>query len=152
MKALKFVDSAFKVTIEALLEINKPKLTCYLFAYKNEDIPHFEGNDSDFFTPSTNGVHNHHLLQHHDVMKRYPVKIKSNARFYGADKVVRSSVMEWGLNLAPLELEEIAIIEKAMRIGLSAAGKDYACNGCENTFRRYGIDHALTKDIMKEAG
>ena len=47
----------------------------------------------------------------------------------------------------PLEHEEIAVIEKAMRIGLEAFNERFSCGGCEHEFRMCGVDHTVP---MKE--
>lgn len=146
--------NGFIVTCEALLEINRPELLCYIFAGRNsiaEDadktIAHFEMNEMS----GTTGIWYYSHLEH-DIPKRFPVKLKVQAHHFKADNVVRSGVMSHMRNLAPLPIDDVALIERAMRIGLSSCGANYACGGCEATFARYGVWHALTKDIMKEAG
>ena len=147
---------AFKVTCECLLEINRPELLCYIFAgpegeYYDGVISHFEMNDNE-----KSGFWQHRSLAHHTVGKRFPVKSKTTMaehHFHGATNVVRHSmeVMMQSRNLQPLPIEDVALIEKAMRIGMSAFDIAYACGVCEITFEEYGVRHALTVDIMKVA-
>ena len=47
----------------------------------------------------------------------------------------------------PLKHEEIAVIEKAMRIGLEAFNEKFSCGGCEHEFHKCGVDHTVP---MKE--
>lgn len=146
-------DNGFIVTCEALLEINRPELLCYLFSgysaiAKDQDkiIPHFEMDPMacrGFWSEETS----------HDVPKRFPIKQQVvMEHHFKADRVVRNAVMSHMFNLQPLPVSDVALIERAMRIGLSSCDADYACGGCERTFERYGVWHALKKDIMKEAG
>lgn len=50
----------------------------------------------------------------------------------------------------PIEADaDLALIEKAMRIGLSATDQGYTCMECEIVFKIHGLSHALTQDITK---
>ena len=46
-----------------------------------------------------------------------------------------------------LEDKEVAVIEKAMRIGLEAFNEKFSCGGCEHEFHKCGVDHTVP---MKE--
>ena len=56
------------------------------------------------------------------------------------------TLWEWPIK----SIADLALIEKAMRIGLSAANKEYTCAECEKIFEVYGLSHALTQDITKD--
>lgn len=47
----------------------------------------------------------------------------------------------------PIIIEDIALIEKAMRIGFASVKDDYSCTGCEVIFRNHGVTHG--KDLME---
>lgn len=148
------VADGFKPTVEAILEINRPELLCYLFAGwdaidDTKVIPHFGMGNTP---PSASNKTAWALYkEQHTIPSRFPVKIKVTNTHFKADNVVRSAVMQWNSCLQVLPIEDVALIEKAMRIGLSSIGAKYACGGCEESFMNCGLSNPLTVDIMKDA-